>query len=880
MSQAAGAPDRSRCPLCGAPLPGPWCAACGVDLSGPLADELWWIDNQLHTLPQRRYEVVRLLREPAPPPPTTHPLPGLPPPPTSWVPPVAGPGAPGPAGVPAPPSGPQVSSILLALGVGLLVVAALVFAVVSWDRLGALGQAAVLVGLTAAAAWGTRAASRRGLSGTAEALGVLTVVMGPLLAQAVRITLDLPALDDRTWEHWVAWTWWPGVLAVVGVVAIWFGHRVGVRSSLYIGVVLVQAAVPAWLALAPLPVEAVAVGLALQAGVVAAGPTRRERAGFAAGLWSLGAVVVWCLAMAVAVGSAGDADLGAPARWRSVAAFVACGAAACWALRRPPRGLAADRLVVAAAVAGYLAWARAIGGWVPDLAFWPLLGLAAAGGLWAAGRLEGPARPALRAVSWLAAAVAALPVGDAVAEVVVAAGSDVEPWRGDPAALIEVRASLAPDPAWLSLFAGSAVLVVAGWADRWVWSPRRRAAAWVLAALTGLALPALVGVTMGAAVAWALATAVVFAAAASWFDDVDPRPGAAASVAGLVLAAAWAAPDVGLLLAPATVAVGLGVAGAVLGVRRNVPEVACVGVAVAVGALVADAGLLALRSDATAPWAWAVASATGAVVAALVPWIGTVLAGAPDRVGDGDRDGAPGEPSGGPSLAQVVARVGGSAAVALHLACLAGVFAAAEDEAGLVGPATLALLVGALALAVLAAGPAPAEARWWSAGLGAAELVALVWLRLAEHDVTAPEAYTLPVALVLALAGWAASRGQPGGVRGVASWRLEGPTLAMALGPTALVALGDPGLTRQLVGLGLGALVLALGAATRRRAPVDVGAAVLVVVGLQALLPYADDVPRWLSLGVAGALLVALGATFEERRRDLGQARRRYAALR
>jgi len=60
-----------------------------------------------------------------------------------------------------------VSSILLGLGTALLVVAALVFAAVSWSRLGALGQGALLVGLTGVVALATdRARDGESIAGT------------------------------------------------------------------------------------------------------------------------------------------------------------------------------------------------------------------------------------------------------------------------------------------------------------------------------------------------------------------------------------------------------------------------------------------------------------------------------------------------------------------------------------------------------------------------------------------------------------------------------------------------------------------------------------------------------------------------------------------
>ena len=73
--------------------------------------------------------------------------------------------------------------------------------------------------------------------------------------------------------------------------------------------------------------------------------------------------------------------------------------------------------------------------------------------------------------------------------------------------------------------------------------------------------------------------------------------------------------------------------------------------------------------------------------------------------------------------------------------------------------------------------------------------------------------------------------------------------------------------------------MLLLGATTRLQAPLAVGAAVLVVVALDLLGPYAAALPRWLSLGAAGALLLVVGATYEQRRRDVDRLRERWTAL-
>ena len=234
----------------------------------------------------------------------------------------------------------------------------------------------------------------------------------------------------------------------------------------------------------------------------------------------------------------------------------------------------------------------------------------------------------------------------------------------------------------------------------------------------------------------------------------------------------------------------------------------------------------------------------------------------------------------GPGPVVVAGRAAGAVLLATHLFAV-GVVPSVGRERSISAALTASLALGVMALATIAARIRPTQREWWLWAVAAGtEAVVLVWTRLALADVGTVEAYSLPVAVLLAGAAWLVGRTRPGGPRAVPSWALEGPALAVALGPTALLALGDPGVVRQAVGLVAGAVLLAAGATWRRRAPVDVGAVAVVALGLQALLPYADDIPRWISLGTVGAVLVLLGATFEDRRRDIHEAKRRYASLR
>src|SRR4051812_3667084 len=81
----------------------------------------------------------------------------------------------------------RVQNLLLGLGTGLVAVAAVVFTAVNWDRLDAPVQAAVLFGVTGLAAVATAALARRGMPATAEALGLVTVLLALADAHAVHV---------------------------------------------------------------------------------------------------------------------------------------------------------------------------------------------------------------------------------------------------------------------------------------------------------------------------------------------------------------------------------------------------------------------------------------------------------------------------------------------------------------------------------------------------------------------------------------------------------------------------------------------------------------------------------------------------------------------
>lgn len=153
---------------------------------------------------------------------------------------------------------------------------------------------------------------------------------------------------------------------------------------------------------------------------------------------------------------------------------------------------------------------------------------------------------------------------------------------------------------------------------------------------------------------------------------------------------------------------------------------------------------------------------------------------------------------------------------------------------------------------------------WPAAGL----LLLASWVRLADLEVSAPEPYTLPLALaVLAVGLWHLDR-HPDSSTAVALL----PGLALATVPSLLWVLGDPFSVRALA---LGGTCLALtiaGATLRWSAPLSVGAAVGAAVVVRELAPYAGAWPQWVWIGLAGALLTVVGITWERRLLELRKA--------
>ncbi|MEU4106897.1 hypothetical protein AB0F16_41270, partial [Streptomyces tanashiensis] len=194
-------------------------------------------------------------------------------------------------------------------------------------------------------------------------------------------------------------------------------------------------------------------------------------------------------------------------------------------------------------------------------------------------------------------------------------------------------------------------------------------------------------------------------------------------------------------------------------------------------------------------------------------------------------------------------------------------------------PAFLALAL-ALSGVIAAATAVRPERRRFASWTAAVLFLLATWVRLAVWDVTTPEAYALPVTVPALAVGFLRRRRDPE----ASSWTAYGPGLAVTLLPSLLAAWTDPEWARPLA-LGVAALVVTLlGARFRLQALLVLGGAVLALDGLHELAPYVVQavgaLPRWLPPALAGLLLLAVGATYEQRLRDARRLRERLARMR
>jgi Predicted membrane protein (DUF2157) len=823
--------DARHCPDCGTPLPDlpHRCPACGLTLDGPVASALFATFQQAdRLLAQLRAQEPVAAGVPVP---TSRPE-------------IIRSGGPAPTAVsPARRarrglSGASVPQILLGLGALCLLVAAVTFLAVAWEILGVGGRTAVLVGFTLTAGALTAWLWRRGLRTAAEALSVVTSGL---------LVLDLVGASDAGWLGASD----GGLVLLIGVVvgALGMGVTAATRSARPLVAPQVVAAVG--LAVAPagaLDLTSHDSLVLLLATLVLAGLTGVAIAvrlgvlgwllGPVAALWWAG-LVLSGLSRLVDHADAGDLWRGGHP-WPLLAAAAVLGGAAYLLRRRQPWAALGAGLAVGVAVLPVV---------FPALDNSPtqaaLATLAVAAAFAAAGFVLPPAwRPGV-----LLPMLAALVVPSIVALVVVADALDVLVGAGPiwtasasvrlPDTVASAQPMLLPLTV-LVLLAAAAVLAdlrvsVLGLAHSLGWRVVALSATPValagLLALTLYAVP--LALLVGALLVLGLALAAAFLRVGAGLGG-----GGHLIVAAVLLAAlSVSLPSAVLTLVTLAVVLGVAVAAALRAGRDDTRIAGLAAVPLAVGGLVWTVGELAGLEDA---WRATPTLALVGLLALLLPR---------------------------PAVEGPAAATG----------LVAGAFSV---SAGFADSESLGLLVLALDLTVAgtlvtASSLAHPHRRMLSVP-GGLLLAMATWVRLYDLGVTAPEAYTLPSAVVLVGLGLLHLRRHAD----AATMRILGPGLTLATVPSLLWALEDPESLRALL-LGLGALGLVLaGVRLRWTAPLVVGAVVGAVLVVRELGPYATALPPWLVIAVAGAALTGVGVTWEARMNDVRRAGRYLARLR
>ncbi|MCX5260571.1 hypothetical protein OOK27_41595 [Streptomyces canus] len=744
------------------------------------------------------------------------------------------PTGPRPAASPRPEaSAPSVQNVLLVLGGVLLTIAAMVFTLVSWGHLGITGRTLVLGAVTAAALAAPLPLLKRGLRSTAESVAGLGLAL---------TVLDAVALHGAVFPETPGAPYTAVASALLAALWTTYGLLPGATDlRLPRPAALVAAQLPLffWAIAADAGPYGLTAALLVTAGfdtVVALRTTPGSvRVVAAIGAYGVGA---WgALAAGLLTWTASGPSAAARAAALLLLASAIALAAAWQGGRTAADGAAATRAngqALGLAVASGLLAVVALGGTARSLLpeLWTVPAHLAFGiALLAALRLDRLPDAVRRGLAWAAGAVQALSLLWALPVVgVVVLGPLAwasRAWTGAPS---DARSAVTVDVTWpphaeaapVVLAAVAAVLALA--VRDAAWRPRALAGASGLAWATALILPAVLELPysaglliQGAATAGAL-TAAMFL-----------RQHATALVLALVSSASLALPALASQTATLVVLCGL-IALFTAASWRLAPFTAPT-------ALVLGAAL-ACATGAAAHWS----PAHTALLVLVVPATAALLAG---RLGD--------------ARATVPVEAAGAAAGLLAIAL------AATD---------LPLLATVLALCgVITAGTAIRTDRRQVGYAAAALFLAAAWVRLAAWEVDTPEAYTLPVTIPALLVGALRHRRDPQ----TSSWTAYAPGLAATLVPSLFAAWGDPHWTRPLL-LGVAALLVTLaGARHHLQAPLLLGGAVLLLDALHELAPYivqvTDALPRWVPPALAGLLLLALGATYEQRLRDARRVR-------
>ena len=812
--------DATRCPDCHAVLPyAPQaCPACDLPLTGETAVRLF------STLQEADRLVARLRTENV-----QSPVPagvGVPAGNSSMLEDVAPYPAPSPATQPAPVrlGAVSVPRILLTLGALCLLVAAVTFLAVAWSWLGVGGRTLVLVAFTVASLGSTGLLLRRGLRIAAEALSV--------------VGLGLLALD------------------VIGIRnAGWVGELSDAHLTFLVGAVVAAGALVVLLSTTPCPLVA--------AGVIAPLAALVAGAGAQWGVHSpapMVATVVVLLALT---------RLGTTLPSMSLTVVALPAAAAGWFYVVAAGLDEATQPLTAAHVWG-------------DLAVWPLLAAVVLAAV--LGRATGVHRvleqTGLALAALLVSYVVVLPVLDNAPSAIVGSllavattwvvVTVVAPRRYGTVTSFALLGTLVVPVVSLLQQVGESGRAVLKAGDTFatgfgvhVASSSPWAAAWLLVpsalvtAAAGCAVAGLVATVRRPAWVVALATTAALGVVATLPLYDVPLALVVGLLTVLAVAALVAAERV---VSPADHALRIGAVALLLTatVAALPNDVMTTSVlAVATGA----AALLMRRTDLTGD----AAALAFPVVFAGLAWSGAEVAGVDQYL----RAIPVLLVLGGFAIWRPQVELEASSALTGLLVSLAAIAAAPDQQLALAVTLTVA---GALVTTTSIVH----ESRRLLAWPGGLLLAAATWVRLAQIGVHTPEAYTLPSALALVVAGlWRLRRDNDS-----ATLTYLAPGLALATVPSLLATLDDPASWRALL-LGLACLALVLaGVVLRWSAPLVVGGAVGALLVLREVAPYAAVVPTWLVIGLSGTVLTVVGITWESRMRDVRRATRYLAALR
>ncbi|NVI29320.1 SCO7613 C-terminal domain-containing membrane protein [Streptomyces sp. CAI-17] len=776
-----------------------------------------------------------------------------------WQPPHGGQppqGAPGgwahaPAAHPAPAvppgsatGGPGAQHVLLILGGLLLAVAAIAFTLFSWGELGIAGRSVVLAGVTAGALGAPVLLLRRGLGATAESVGAVALLLTVLDAYALHAAV-LPEADGAGYAAFAS-----GVLA-----AGWTAYGVGVgRLRLPLPAAVVAGQFPLVLGAWAAGGSALVIGWALL--VTAAGSVvvaaRVPGLAVRATAWS-GAGVTWAGGLLIGLGesvsASGPLDAAAPGVLLLGAAAVALRAV--W---RAPQEMAVTGGVVAglAAVAGVGGVLRTEVPWSWAVVVYLVCGAALA----PVARIAVVPRPVRGGVLGAAAGVTGVAVlavlPSAAATLLGPAAVLTGLWAGAPDGTRELAAGAGAWPDALSVpvvLLVAAVLLGAVYAS--LVQEGREPAGWTGAAgagavgLVSAAVPVLL-VSADVAYAAVLVVDLLLVAGLLAAAVAVRRVPAAAGGTALWCAVAVAAHAGLLALAaePATYAVfGLLLVLFAVSAARSREAVArslTLVLSVVCALVVASAAGASLELG--APRTAVLVLVVPAAVVVLGLWVRTPAVVVPLEAG-----------------------AGFAALVALGLAVTDGAYLS---------------LVLALCGVLAATTEVRPERRPGAGYLAAGLFATATWVRLVSAGVTHPEAYTLPVSVIACAVGLLRRRTDPE----ASSWTAYGPGLGVTLGPSLLALWSDPHWQRPLL-LGAAALAVTVTGAVRRlQAPLLLGGGTLALVALHELAPHVaqvfDALPRWSVPALAGLLLLALGATYEQRLRDARRLREHLGRMR